>query len=433
MTQRRSTFLVMGLFTSLLSACGGGGGSGGNGASNTPPQICSQLTTPSSFAVTPLSATPSTSLNYTTVTVEPFTASGYTNTNTPYITLQICNGTHCLNVDHVILDTGSYGLRLRADFPGLSALGLPAVSNGTAPVAECSQFLSGYIWGGVYSATVKIAGETTTQAIPVQLFNDPNFPSTPSSCSSSGSNVGSLGALGGNGLLGIGVLVHDTGPYYACSANGQNGPTNTPPGAILTNPIVSFSSDNNGSLLVMPLVAPTGQLNTSGTLYFGINTQSNNTLDSTFHILPTPASGTTATNFSATLSGQQGSYPASFLDSGSNELFIPQLSPPTTYPTNANGDYIPASLQTLNGTATSLTIPADTSPLAFSLLDITAGVNAGYAAFSDMGTSNGATAGSLDLGMPYFYGHTIVNGINGSQIQVGGVGPSYPGPFYAIK
>lgn len=433
MTQRRSTFLVMGLLTSLLSACGGGGGGSGNGASNTPSQICSALTTPSTFPVIPLSATPSTLTNYTNVTIEPFPQSGQINFNTPYVTLQICNGAHCLNVDHVILDTGSYGLRVRADFPGLSALGLPAVSNGTAPIAECSLFLSGYTWGGVYSATVKIAGETTTQAIPIQLFNDPNFPSTPSSCNASGTNIGSLGALGGNGLLGIGVLVHDTGPYYACSANGQNGSINTPPGAILTNPIVSFSSDNNGSLLVMHSVAATGQTSATGTLYFGINTQPNNTLDSTYHVVPLLATGSGATNFSATLNGQTGAYPSSFLDSGSNELFIPQLSPTTTYPVNSNGDYIPSALQTLNGTATSLVASADTSPLTFSLLDITAGVNAGDAAFSDMGTTNSATAGSLDLGMPYFYGHTIANGINGSQIQVGGGGPSYSGPFYAIK
>ncbi len=211
-----------------------------------------------------------------------------------------------------------------------------------------------------------------------------------------------------------------------------NSPQTFAPIAILTNPIVSFASDNNGSILVMPSLAnyPQGELTASGTLYFGINTQSNNTLNSTYSILPTPATGGNATFFSATLNGQAGPYPASFLDSGSNELFIPPLQPPGTYPLNSNGDYVPQSLQTVSGTATSLSVATDTAPLSFSLLDVTAGVNAGNTAFYDMGTTNSATAGSLDLGMPYFYGHSIVNGINGAQIQFNST--TYTGPFYAI-
>lgn len=417
--------------TGLLSACGGGGG--GGGGSSAPTQICTELNTPQSFTSVPLSAAPSSQPNSTPVIVEAYPTYGNGNFNIPYVTLQVCNGTHCVTVDHVIVDTGSYGLRVRADFPGISTLGLPSINNGsTAPIAECSQFLSGYAWGGVYSATVKIAGEATASPIPIQLTNDPNFPNPPASCTSSGSNIGGLNGLGGNGLLGIGVLIHDTGPYYACSTNGQNGPLNTPLNAILTNPIVSFASDNNGSILVMPSLAnyPQGEPTASGTLYFGINTQSNNTLNSTYSILPTPATGGNATFFSATLNGQTGTYPTSFLDSGSNELFIPPLQPPGTYPLNSNGDYVPQSLQTVSGSATSLSVATDTAPLSFSLLDVTAGVNAGNTAFYDMGTTNSATAGSLDLGMPYFYGHSIVNGINGAQIQFNST--TYTGPFYAI-
>ncbi|QKE41886.1 MAG: DUF3443 family protein [Ferrovum myxofaciens] len=418
--------LIPGLFLAL-TACGGGGGGGGGGGTMTTAQTCNALTVPATSIPTPFTASPSTTANQVPVTVEQYAAVNYPTMNLPYVTVQVCHGSQCVTIDHVIVDTGSYGLRVRADFPGISNLNLPAVTNGTAPVMECAQFLGGYMWGGVYQATVKVGGEATINPIPIQLVGGQNSFTPPSSCSSSGSNIGNLSGIGGNGLLGVGVFLHDLSPYYACTTNANTGSGNLALTSIVSNPVVAFSSDNNGTILTLPTIASTGQTTASGTLTFGINTQANNSLTSGYSVVPVPASGPNIGNFTASLSGQSGTYPASFFDSGSNLYFIPL----TGIPTNSSGNYNPQSLQTITGTATSFVTPSNTAPLSFGLLDITNYLNGGNVAFNDSGSDNGATAGSADFGLPYFYGHSIINGLNGAQATQGST--SFTGPFYAVK
>ena len=112
------------------------------------------------------------------------------------------------------------------------ALALPAVTGAAGnPAGECAQFFSGFLWGSVHRADVKIAGKTAP-SLPVQLVSDTDtaFKSIPSGCSSTGANLGTVAALGANGILGVGLFNQDcgascvtqavAGTYYECTASG---------------------------------------------------------------------------------------------------------------------------------------------------------------------------------------------------------------------
>jgi hypothetical protein len=68
--------------------------------------------------------------------------------NVPYVSVTVCRPgtTVCQTIDHVLLDTGSYGLRLLASQLN-STLALPAVTTASGDDAgECGKFISGYTW-----------------------------------------------------------------------------------------------------------------------------------------------------------------------------------------------------------------------------------------------------------------------------------------------
>ena len=80
---------------------------------------------------------------------------------------------------------------LAADFPsrpvhivvpygtgGGTDRGYVTAGSGTNPAGECLVFGSGYTWGAVRSADVKLAGEVAS-SLPVQIIADPSVPATP--------------------------------------------------------------------------------------------------------------------------------------------------------------------------------------------------------------------------------------------------------------
>ena len=113
-------------------------------------------------------------------------------------------------------------------------------------------------------------------------------------------------------------------------------------GATAANPVTGFASDNNGVLIELPAVPDGGSSTVTGSLIFGIGTQSNNGLGSA-NIYQVPDTGTNAGNIITTFGGH--SYNQSFVDSGSNGIFF--LDTATTgIPTctGQNSDwYCPAS------------------------------------------------------------------------------------------
>jgi hypothetical protein len=350
-----------------------------------------------------------------TVEQEP-AISAYSTVNLPYVSVTLCDKTgRCQTVDHIVVDTGSYGLRVLAS--AVTSLGLPiSTTVGGGALAECATFLGGFMWGGVHSTTVKIAEEIASN-IPVQLLGDPSLPSTaPTQCQNAGGDIGNLNGIGGNGLLGVGQFVEDQGSYFSC-AGGPSG-TCTPilvaPTNQVSNPVSYFAVDNNGVILQMPAISISGQSSATGTLTFGIDTQANNSVAG-YKILPADFQG----NFTATIAGQI--YTQSFIDSGSNYSFMTLPG----YNTNVYGDYAPPVYTSLAGTLTSNSVPTSQAiPIQLGMIDTTTLNFSTFTAFNDI-IDPGAT-GTADLGMPFFYGQSIALLISGKQVTEG------TGPFYGF-
>ena len=386
----------------LLTACGGGGSApttSANGTTTTPP--------------TPTASTPATPGNVVAVSIRQLETNTTTLTaNSPYVAVTICDaGNNCQTIPDVMVDTGSAGLRLYADKVNLN---LPTIPAGGGELAACAQFASGYAWGSMRSATVRLGGETTGTAIPIQLMNDPALPAVPASCVAQGNDFASLFAGIANGILGISNFSRDCGSpcttsthpgvYYAC-AGGSCTATIAALTQQGTNPIVAFPVDNNGSMLALPAVpVPGGAPSASGTLTFGIGTQSNNALASTALRFPVDRSG----NFDVAVNGQTGS---GFIDSGSNGLYLDLSGVPGC--SSAQGFYCPGSPINLSvETAGYQGTPTTTQALTIGNAE--AMFSTRYTALPALG-GTAAITNFVDLGLPFFYGRAISTGIEGTD------------------
>jgi hypothetical protein len=342
--------------------------------------------------------------------------------NQPFASVTICiPGTStCRTVDHVLIDTGSFGLRLisSAITPSLA---LPAVNNTTGlPVAECSQFVSGYTWGAVRRADVKLGGETASN-LPVEIIGDTGavYTHVPTACSNTGANFGTVASLGANGILGVGMGIQDCGSacstgtaphwYYACTSSSCTD-TVMLLSSQVTNPVSELGTDNNGVMLSLSGVASGGATTLSGTLFFGIGTQPNNQLGTA-----TVYAADNHGNFITTYKGTD--YTESFIDSGSNGLFFADSAIPTC---SASTDfYCPPS--TLSLSATTASANKSVSGTVNFTIENLQSLSGNISAASVGGTVSNLAQG-FDWGLPFFFGRKVFVAIAGASTP-GGVGP----------
>jgi hypothetical protein len=386
--------LLFGLF-GLVTGCGGGGG---GGTKTTPP--------------------PSTG-NVLAISVNSGVLQNYANGVFASVTVCAPGSTNCQTINAVLVDTGSEGLRVLSSALSVS---LPQQTDGSSnPIAECLPFVAGFTWGPVQMADIKLAGEVAS-AVPLQVIND-HFAAIPASCSSRGADESTLQALGANGILGVGPFRQDCGPgcssnltndrYYACPGSGcvlaAEGITQQ-----VQNPVWMFPTDNNGTLISLPSVAAAGAASISGSLIFGIGTQSNNALPNTATVFPLDPFG----NFTTIYNGQ--SYTSSFIDSGSNAFFF--LDTATTGIATCNDApffYCPPSTMSLMAT-NKVTGGAATNVVNFSIANadsLFANNPTGFV-FGNLG---GPNSNSFDWGLPFFYGRNVFTAIEG-QSTPGGTG-----------
>ena len=405
--------------STLLAGCGGGGGSNNQApAAAAPSSVGSGAAAPASTsgrhvtlagAMTPAS-------NQVPVTIGPYAAAGRT-ANLPYVTVTVCNATgRCVNVDHVVLDTGSYGLRVMA--AAVAGLGLSPLPSASGTLAECAYFLSGTTWGSVAQATVQMGGELARD-VPIQVIGDSAAGASPSACTHHGADQGSLTGLGGNGLLGVGLRADDVGAgsYFVCSGAACSRST-TPPPQPVANPVWQFASDNNGVIVQLPAVGRTGAATATGLLTFGIDTEPDNSI-ANYALVAADAKG----NFTAKLQGSD--YGSSFIDSGSNFTYA-TLPEPTV---DANSMYAPASyttypVQLKPNVGTGPTVTTEIAAINPSALNFNIDT-----AFDDVvspGSAPGAN-GSVDLGLNSFYGHAS------ALLFFGKSCPQGAGPLYALR
>jgi hypothetical protein len=338
------------------------------------------------------------------------------------VTLCTPNSSLCQTIPDVLVDTGSSGLRILAS---QTTLALPQVNDANGkPLGNCAQFAdNSFAWGQVVTADVQMAEEKAS-SVPIQIIGSANFPAAPASCNTGGLALTSVATLGANGILGIGVFRQDCGPactgggppnvYFSCSGAACT-VTSVPLISELQNPVWLFPQDNNGVLIVLPTVDVNGLSAVTGSLIFGIGTQTDNALGSA-QVLTTDATGNFSTKFNST------TYAGSFIDSGSNGLFFLD-SATTSIPDcvgNNAGFYCPATL--MNFTAINIGANSTQGQVSFSISNADSLLsNLQNSVFSDLG---GANPGSFDWGLPFFFGRNVFTGIEG-QISPGGQGPFF--------
>lgn len=398
---------IAALVTYGVVACGGGGG----GESVPPPA--------------PLPTAPA---NVMAVTVD----SGPTGNqvNRLYANVTICapgSTTQCQTIDHVLVDTGSTGLRLLASVisPALSLSRLTGTSG--FPLLNCAQFVDNtFAWGPVAVADILLGGKSAAN-VPIQVVSDPAFNRLSSACSS-GDVITSPANLGANGILGVGLFREDCGARCAATtANGFYYTCGTASCATtvrslaslakqLKNPIPLFATDNNGLLVDLPAVSVAGASSLEGSLVFGVGTQSNNQLGSVAVL--TTSSG----DFSTLFAGK--SLDTSFIDTGSNGFYFDSSTIPACVGSAAAGFYCPASLTNLS--ATMVGANGVNVPVAFSINNAISSFASGTRAV--IPTLSGAIgdARTFDWGLPFFYGRRVFIGIEGQASPLG------TGPFYAF-
>ena len=346
--------------------------------------------------------------------------------NVPFVSVTLCTpGTStCQTIDHVLLDTGSYGLRIIA--PGVldASLALPAVIGpGGNPVGECAQFVSFVLWGSVRQADVKIAGETAP-SLPVQLAADVAFAGAPSGCNAT---VDTVAALGANGVLGIGLFDRDCGApcatqanngnYYECTSTSCSGAA-MPLASQVANPVAAFATDNNGIALTMPAVPQGGATTLTGTLIFGIDTEANNNIGSATVYAADSSGNMTTTYKNATLN-------VSFLDSGSNGLFfsdstIPQCSASSGF----SGFYCPSGALLISAVNTSFVNGSVSGPVSVTIVSPQV-LDSTIRAAAIGGNIGRGFHTAFDWGMPFFFGRTVFVAISGASTAHG------TGPYWA--
>ena len=383
-----------------LGGCGGGGGSGGN----SPP--------------------PSTPQNVTPITVD----AGPANIpDIPFITITICapgSSSNCQTIDHIVVDTGSTGLRILSSVLSAS-LSLPQHQDASGnPIVACAQFADGFSWGPVKTADLRIAGEQAN-SLPVQISGDPAFTAIPSTCSSSGPPENTVTAFGANGLLGVGLFMQDcgsacaqfavSGVYYTCPTSGCR-PTQVALAQQLQNPVGMFSTDNNGVLIQLPTLPATGAATATGSLIFGIGTQSNNSLGSATILGVDASTGLIATVFSNV------SYTNSYIDSGSSVIFFGFSVYPICTGAGA-GFYCPTTMQNLSATLQGTNRATSTVSFSVGNGDQLFGTNPSFMAFSNIAAPNPDPAG-FAWGLPFFFGRNVFTALEGKNTP-GGLGPYF--------
>ena len=343
--------------------------------------------------------------------------------NTLFTTVTVCvPGTAtCQTIDHIQVDTGSYGLRLLGQVVTLS---LPInTSSSGASLLECTVFVDGYSWGPVSRVDLQVSGETA-HSIPVQLIGDSRSPPVPADCSSSGPTAeDTVKQFGANGILGIGPLVQDCGPacvnaaqpatYYSCT-QATCSATTVPLTSQVQNPVTLFATDNNGTIIELPSVAASGAASVKGSLIFGIDTQSNNQSGSQTVLTLNQGVYLTTIFNGRTLA-------ASFLDSGSNGTFFTDSSI-ALCPSPNSSFYCPASPQTLSATMQGMN--GTSVAESFSVTSL-AGIGSTVTALPGLAGTN-PTAGSFDWGLPFFYNRRVATAIIGYTTSAG------TGPYVAF-
>ena len=390
----------------VLSCGGGGGGHGG---------VASGGSTP-------------TGSNVADVVVDAGPTSASPDVNTLFTTVTVCvpgSATNCQTIDHIQVDTASFGLRILAPVLTLS-LPVQTTASGAALV-ECTQFVGAYSWGPVALADVQISGESAG-SVPVQIIGDANFTKVPADCSGTGTAEDTVAAFGANGILGVGVFAQDCGSscanaavpatYYACTSTLCQA-TAVALASQVQNPVTLFAKDNNGVVIQLPSVAAQGAAAVSGFLIFGIDTESNNKSGSQTVLTVDSNAGYFTTAFNTQ------SLTKSFLDTGSNALYFQDTGLTACTSTNFTGFFCPINPQSLSAVLQGQNGMSASVDFTVGDAETLGGNDPSLVAFPTLAGTY-PMADTFDWGLPFYYGRTVYTAVENAATAVG------TGPYVAF-
>lgn len=350
---------------------------------------------------------------------------GYTNGLFASVTFCVPGTTTCQTIDHLLVDTGSVGVRV---LESELTLALPTVTSASGlAMAECTPFVDGTAWGPVKLADVTMGGESAAN-LPIQLIGEGTY-TMPNDCT--GTPITDFESLAANGILGVGVYLQDcgsacaqsksTGLYYACSGTRSCTLTAVPLADQVAHPVAAFPVDNNGSIIQLPSISESGAPSVSGVVVFGIGTQLNNGLGAAT-VLALDGDGYVSTTFGGT------TY-TSFLDSGSNGLFF--LNAATSKLKQCTGNlkdfYCPTSTTSLSAILSSTN--GASAEIQFKVANVSKMSNAVYAISNLAGPMPGfptdKTLPGFDWGLPFYYGRTVYTAIEEKSTPGGVMGPYF--------
>jgi hypothetical protein len=359
--------------------------------------------------------------------------------NGAFTSVTICvpgSTTQCQTIGGILVDTGSYGLRIEASVLTITPPQQTDSSNN--PIVECGIFGSGFTWGPVQTVDMTIAGESAS-SMPIQVMGSANFPDSdaPGFCTDNGAEVGTsadlntVESLGANGILGVGNLVQDCGT--ACTQSGASNPgtysscptastcvtANEPLASQVVNPVSLFATDNNGVVVELPGFSNGETTTVNGQLIFGIGTETNNGLgnatiynvDTTFANLSTEFDGVTYTD-------------AAFLDTGSEALFfldssvtgLPQCTDDELYCPSGNVN-LTANIEGFsNGNSGTVNFTVGNGD------DLISGSFNAISILGGLGVDASNNSLYFDWGLPFFYGTNVYVALDGATTP-GGTGP----------
>lgn len=352
----------------------------------------------------------------------------------------------CQKIDGILVDTGSYGLRILQS--AITNLTLPTMENAEDEVLKnCYSYPDGsYLWGPVASADLYISGEAAStytsftgignaRPLLVQVIST-NAADAPDACSNGGTPLNTPQLLGANGILGIGPEPTDctlAGVNY-CDGTAQPAPPNiyfacptigcqssSPPVIAtslqqVTNPLALFLSTMQiprGAIVGLPAVTGS-ETSVSGTLTFATSLPGATiyTLDSNDHFI-TIFGGQNLTN--------------SFIDSGSNALYFPDSVPVCQ---DDPQFFCPSSLTNLSAINEGATQGQSTVDFSVDNADSLFSANSDGAAFGTLAgpsgngsCSNGSGACTFGWGLPFFYGRPVFTKIDSCSAAAGACPP----------
>lgn len=265
--------------------------------------------------------------------------------NTMYVSITLCrdqSGTSCQTIDNIILDTGSFGLKInKSALPESFIETLPRVTtNDDQMVYACNTFGSGYVFASEHYASLHLANDYTNNVV-VQIIENAPTDEIPNSCVAKGpfdnfENFGANGIIGVNPAL---TLSNSSILLYRKDVNGiyqalSESETSSVP-ILNQNPLPSLQHNNNGFVIAIPPTLQNTNTNIAGKLILGVNTGGNNLITKkTNLIVASESSLSTVCNsgcFYSKIENPESTIPAVF-DSGTNSwVFISNNIPICSY------------------------------------------------------------------------------------------------------